>query len=64
TITPSRTHKFLGVVIDQTLRWNAQVAHALSKGTAYAMQISRIASANKGLPAYLLRRLYLAVALP
>ncbi|KAI6001335.1 hypothetical protein EDD15DRAFT_2158845, partial [Pisolithus albus] len=64
TITPSRTHKFLGVIIDQTLRWSAQVAHALSKGIAYAMQISRISSANKGLPAYLLRWLYLAVAVP
>ncbi|KAI6003074.1 hypothetical protein EDD15DRAFT_2157446, partial [Pisolithus albus] len=63
-IPPSRSHKFLGVVIDQSLRWNAHAAHAMAKGTAYTMQISRISSANKGLPASLARRLYLAVAVP
>lgn len=64
TITPARVHKFLGVVVDQSLRWNAHAAHALSKGTAYVLQIKRISSANKGLPATMLRRLYLAVAVP
>ncbi|KAI5983649.1 hypothetical protein EDD15DRAFT_2178682, partial [Pisolithus albus] len=64
TITSAGTHGFPGVVIDQSLRWNAYAAHALSKGTAYVLQIKRIASANKGLPAAMLRRLYLAVAVP
>ncbi|KIK14245.1 hypothetical protein PISMIDRAFT_17420 [Pisolithus microcarpus 441] len=64
TIASSWTQKFLGIVIDQTLCWNVQAAHALSKGTAYIMQISCISSANKGLPATLLKHLYLAVAIP
>ncbi|KAI6006914.1 hypothetical protein EDD15DRAFT_2121178, partial [Pisolithus albus] len=63
-ILPSHSHKFLGVVIDQSLRWNVHTAHALAKGTAYVMQISHISSANKGLPASLVRHLYLAVVVP
>ncbi|KAI6004884.1 hypothetical protein EDD15DRAFT_2155433, partial [Pisolithus albus] len=64
TITPSRTHWFLGIIIDQSLCWNAHAAHALAKGTSYVMQIRRLSAANKGLPETLLHRLYLAVAVP
>ncbi|KAI6016452.1 hypothetical protein BKA83DRAFT_4002678, partial [Pisolithus microcarpus] len=64
TIMPSRSHQFLGVMVDQSLHWNTHAAHTLTKGTAYVLQIGCILSANKGLLANLLCQLYLTVAVP
>jgi ribonuclease HI len=64
TITPSETHKFLGVILDQALRWKAHVAYAIAKGTAYVLQLRRISSTSTGVPLSLMRQLYLSVAMP
>lgn len=64
TITPTATHRFLGVILDQALRWNAHIAYALAKGTAYVFQLRRLSSTSTGIPLSLMRQLYLAVALP
>ena len=37
TITPSKTHKFLGVILNQELRWREQVSYALGKGSQYTL---------------------------
>ena len=37
TITPTKAHKFLGIIIDQELRWREQVSYALGKGTQYTL---------------------------
>lgn len=63
-IRPSRTHKFLGVIVDQELRWRAQVDNAVAKGTAYVLQIRRLSTMTKGIPMKLMRQLYHAVAIP
>ncbi|OJA18739.1 hypothetical protein AZE42_12536 [Rhizopogon vesiculosus] len=63
-IQPTPTHRFLGVIVDQGLRWNAQVDNALARGTAYILQLRRLSSSSKGLPMRLMRQLYQAVALP
>ena len=64
TLTPMPQHKFLGVIIDHTLRWNAQVSHAIAKGTAYAIQLKRLSTTSNSIPLALMCRLYLAVAIP
>jgi len=39
TIVPIvKEHKFLGVILDQELRWNAHVNYALAKGTTWITQ--------------------------
>jgi hypothetical protein len=63
-IRPSPTHKFLGVILDQELRWKAQVDYAVAKGTAHVMQIRRLSTMTKGIPMRLMRQLYQAVAIP
>jgi hypothetical protein len=58
------SHKFLGVLFDQELRWNAHVEYAVAKATRWVSLFKRIARNRSGLSAPLLRRLYKAVAIP
>jgi ribonuclease HI len=64
TIKPMRIAKFLGVQLEQTLSWNAQMATALEKGTKWAIQCRRIAKPTQGIPINYARKLYYAVGLP
>ena len=64
TLTPTPQHKFLGVIIDHTLRWDAQVSHVIAKGTAYTIQLKRLSTASNGIPLALMHWLYLAIAIP
>jgi hypothetical protein len=64
TISPVPSHKFLGVIFDQELRWNLQVEHAVAKAARWVSLFKRIARTRTGLSAPLLRRLYKAVAIP
>jgi len=63
-IKPTATHRFLGVIVDQELRWNHQVDNAIARGTAYVTQLRRLTKATKGLPMRLTRQLYQAIAIP
>ena len=56
--------KFLGVIIDRELQWKAQGAAMVEKGKAWVAQVQRIAKVTRGVPSHLVRRLYLAVAVP
>jgi hypothetical protein len=61
----SQTHvKFLGILVDNTLRWKEQHAAALAKGQDWVMQFARLAKPTKGVSRSNMRRLYLAVAVP
>ena len=64
TLTPAKHHKFLRVIMDQILRWNVQVSHTITKGTAYAIQLKWLLTTYNGIPLSLMYQLYLAVALP
>jgi Reverse transcriptase (RNA-dependent DNA polymerase) len=64
TLLPSVSMKYLGLIIDQHLNWNAQHAHAISKGSKWASQIRRIARPSWGIMPKYVRRLYISVALP
>lgn len=64
TVVPTRTATFLGVIIDDGLRWKAQGVAALRKGQAWVGQLSRLAQVTKGVSRNHMRRLYLAIAVP
>jgi hypothetical protein len=64
TINPTVMHKFLGVILDQALRWQPHIAYAIAKGTAYVLQLRRLSTTSTGIPISLMRQLYLSVALP
>jgi len=45
------THKSLGVILDQELRWNDHMNYTLQKGTKWVTQYQRIARPSKGVSA-------------
>lgn len=62
-IMPTPTHKFLGVILDQELRWKAHINYAIAKGTRYILQLCHLSSTSMGLPMCLIRQLYQVVAI-
>ncbi|KAG1806370.1 uncharacterized protein HD556DRAFT_1225119 [Suillus plorans] len=64
TIHPLHSHKFLGVIIDQELRFKEHAAHALMKGTTYIMACNRMVKVTKGIKGKLMHRLFKSVVLP
>ena len=63
-VEPKRSVKYLGVVLDQHLGWTPQRANAIEKGTAWALQIKRIARPGWGITPKYARKLFIGVALP
>lgn len=63
-ITAKSSHTFLGLIMDQELRFKEQVARALARGTAWALQFRRLSKPSSGMPGQYARRLYLSVAIP
>lgn len=63
-ISPSDHHRFLGVLLDSKLRFHQHVSHALAKGDAWVSLIRRLSRLQYGLSLSLVKRLYLAVAVP
>ena len=64
TITPSPTHKFLGVILDQELRWREHTSYATAKGAHYAMLLRRLSKTAQGVPTKLICQLYQMVVIP
>ena len=64
TINPTKSTKYLGVILDQSLNWKQQLAYVIGKGTTWAAQIKRAARPTWGLMPKSARKLYLGVALP
>jgi ribonuclease HI len=64
TIQPSKSHKFLGIIIDENLNFKEQAAHALAKGTKYVMACTRMIHPTKGIHGKLMKRLYEGVIVP
>src|ERR1700690_401986 len=55
---------FLGVKIDQELRWKEQGAKAIAKGQDWVAKMGRLARVSRGVATRYLRRLYISVAVP
>jgi ribonuclease HI len=64
TIEPVTHAKYLGVIFDQNLKWNTQLAHVAEKGSKWAAQIKRAARPSWGITPKYARRLYISVAIP
>ena len=56
--------KYLGVTIDNQLRWNEQAQRASANATKWLLQFRRLTKPSTGVGSKLMRQLYLAVALP
>jgi len=63
TISPSASHKFLGVYIDQNLNFKEHANYALGKGERYAAQIRRLSQKRRGVPSLYARKLHNSVVL-
>ncbi|KAJ3745531.1 hypothetical protein DFH05DRAFT_1364046, partial [Lentinula detonsa] len=63
-IKPEPYAKFLGILMDQQLRWNEQHAVMVKKGQQWISQFKRITGLKTGMTAQLVRQLYKAKALP
>jgi hypothetical protein len=63
-VKPTQSHKFLGVIIDQELRFMEQVNYALQKGSKFIEQYRRLAKLSRGVPAGHMRQYCLTVAVP
>jgi len=64
TVTTVRAYKFLGVLLDDELRFKEHAAYALGKGTKWVGQVKRLSKMAKGMHGQHMRTLYQAVALP
>jgi ribonuclease HI len=64
TINPSKSTKYLGVILDQNLEWGEQLAYVQEKGSKWAAQIRRAVRPSWGLTPKAARRLYIRVAIP
>ena len=56
--------KYLGVQFDTQLRWSRQAQRATANATKWLLQFCRLTRPSTGIGSKLMRRLYLAVALP
>ena len=64
TITPTKSTKYLGIMLDQNLNWKEQTAYVQEKGSKWAAQIRRAARPSWGLTPKAARRVYVGVAIP
>lgn len=60
-VEPTSSAKYLGIVLDQELRWHQQVDDAVAKGMAATLAISRLSRPTFGLPHTYARRLIVAI---
>ena len=63
-IKPSPTHKYLGVIFDQELRWREQTEHAVAKAAKWTLQFRRLTRPSTGIRPKFMRQLYCVVAIP
>ena len=63
-LAPQPAHKFLGVSLDQELRWNHQVSNSLARVTKWVMAFWWLAHPSAGIRPQLMKQLYNTVAIP
>src|SRR5258708_6205221 len=64
TIDPSMNTQYLGVILNQHLKWTQQLAHITEKGSKWAAQIKRATRPTWGITLKYTCKLYISVALP
>jgi len=63
-VHPLESTKYLGVIFNQNSEWKEQHTCVIGKGTAWAIQIRRLARPTWGLTPGNARRLYISVVIP
>ncbi|KIM55134.1 hypothetical protein SCLCIDRAFT_56683, partial [Scleroderma citrinum Foug A] len=63
-IKPVPSHKFLGIIIDEQLRFKEQLAATAAKGTKYTLACRRLAKPSLGIKQRYMKRLYDSVVVP
>ena len=56
--------KYLGILLDEGLKWKAQSQKAIANATKWILQFRRLTKPYTGVSAKLMRQLYIAVAIP
>src|SRR6266481_2738115 len=64
TVMPDTSHKFLGVLLDQELRWREQAERVVARATKWSLGARRLARPAMGISPRLMRQLYQAISLP
>ena len=63
-VKPSESTKYLGIMVDQHLKWKVHQSYAIEKGSKWAVQIRRAMRPAWGIMPKYARHLYIGVALP
>ena len=63
-IKPAISHKFLGVLFDQELRWKEQAERVVAKATKWTLCTRRLAHHATGISPRQMRQLYQVVVVP
>ena len=63
-ISPKDSHKFLGIMLNQDLRWHRQADYAIGKALKWIMAYWRLARVASRVNLWLMRQLYTAVVIP
>ena len=64
TVKEVDSYKYLGMHVDSQLRWTVQAQKGVATATKWIMQFRRLTRISTGISIRLMRRLYIAVALP
>jgi hypothetical protein len=64
TVQPQGSHKFLGVLLDEELRWKLQAEKTIAKAVKWTLLFRRLSKPSTGIRAKYMRQLYTAVAIP
>ena len=63
-IEPMQSTKYLGIVLDQNLKWSQQMASIHGEGSKWTAQIKRLTRPTWGLTPNRVQKLFISVALP
>ncbi|THU80647.1 hypothetical protein K435DRAFT_689834, partial [Dendrothele bispora CBS 962.96] len=64
TIKSETAARFLGVLVDEELRWKQQHALMVKRGQAWVTQFRRVAKISEGMSAQHIRQLFKSKAIP
>jgi hypothetical protein len=64
TVTTVTSYKYLGIIMDPSLKWTLQHTKVVTSVTFWALQVWPIAKASNGLSLKDIRQLYMMVAVP
>ena len=63
-VTTVSTHKFLGVLLDDELRFQKHAAYAIAKGERWVSEVKKLSKVTRGMHGTFTRRLFYSVAAP